>query len=100
MTHKPIPVIRKRLYQLADELGVDELRQLADATYRKPPVRKAPSSRSGKLSVEQMDQIDHLAVTFPHMAMREIGRRIGADQGRVSEYLTGKVKRPQLELTT
>ena len=97
---RPIPEIRKRLYELAEEHGLDELRSLADATYRKKPTRVAPRTAKAKLTVEQMDQIDELASTFIHMPMREIAIRVGTDQGRVSEYLAGKVKRPSLELVT
>lgn len=90
--HKPIPVIRKRLYELADELGVEELRELADATYRRPPCRVAPTTAKRKLTEEQKRNIDHLAATFVHMPMRDIAHRVGTDQGRVSEYLSKKAR--------
>lgn len=89
MTHLPIPQIRKRLYELAEQHGLDELRELADASRRKPALRRAPARYTAKLTPEKQENIRYLAQTFPHMAMREIARRVGTDQGRVSETLNG-----------
>lgn len=93
----PIPEIRKRLYQLADEHGLDELRELADASYRKPPLRVTPR-RFAKPTPDQKRQVIELAETFIHMPMREIGRRVGIDQGRVSEILNAEARRKEKAL--
>jgi hypothetical protein len=92
MSHKSIPEIRKRLYELATETGIEELRELADASYRRPPCRVAPTTAKRKLTDEQKRQIDYLAATFIHMPMRDIAHRVGTDQGRVSEYLSKKAR--------
>ena len=87
MTNMKIPAIRKRLHQLADEHGIPELAELAEATRRRLPTRKAPRKLRNALTDQQKGQIDQLAVNFPHMPMRDIAARVGTDQGRVSEYL-------------
>jgi hypothetical protein len=99
-----IPAIRKRLHELADELGCDELRRLAEATRRKPPLRVAPRTSKAVLTDDQKREIERLADTFVHMPMREIAQRTGTDQGRVSEHLNKRARqlqrRPNLELMT
>lgn len=87
-----IPLIRKRLYELADEHGIEELRKLADASYRRAPVRQAPRTAKARLTDEQKRHIDQLADTFIHMPLRDIAQRVGSDQGRVSEYLSRKAR--------
>lgn len=84
---RPIPEIRKRLYELAEEHGIDELRTLADATRRKQPVTRAPKLRSNKLNEHQVQMIEQLRTQFPHMSQHDIAARVGTNQGRVSEYL-------------
>jgi len=82
-----IPAIRKRLHELADEHGIPELAELAEATRRRVPTRVAPRKLRNALNEHQKQMIDQLADTFPHMPMRDIAQRVGTDQGRVSEYL-------------
>lgn len=94
MTHMSIPAIRKRLYELAKETGIDELEKLADASYRKPALRVSPR-RFAKPTEEQKRQVIELAETFIHMPMREIGRRVGIDQGRVSEILNSHARKKE-----
>lgn len=88
MSNLPIPVIRQRLYELAVETGIEELRELADASHRNPSVRKSPR-RLPKLTDEVKAQIHKLANDHPDMPMRDIARATNTDQGRVSEVLNG-----------
>ena len=46
-----IPEVRARLRELAEEHGIEELNELADAMYRRSPAKRAPN-RSPKLTPE------------------------------------------------
>ena len=88
MTHMSIPAIRERLYVLATETGIDELRELADASHRRPAVRRTRRLLP-KLTEEKIAIIKNIAEANPDMPMRDIARATNTDQGRVSEVLNG-----------
>ena len=85
-----IPEIRDRLYELADELDNDELRELADQTYRRSPRRRA-KNKSDKLTPARAAQIRQYARDNPDAHQREIGAEFNMNPGRVSEALDNQV---------
>lgn len=84
-----IPEIRERLHALADELDVAELHQLAEATRRRRPVRKAPV-KSRPVDPAVKVQMRAYAASHPDAQQREIGQTFNLNAGRVSETLAGK----------
>jgi hypothetical protein len=86
---RTIPDIRRRLHELAKELGCPELALLAEETKRRPPVRMAPK-RAFHITEELAAGVREYAVRHPMAHMRAIGQRFKIDQGRVSEILAGK----------
>jgi len=86
---RTIPEIRARLHELADELGVPELAQLAEETKRQYHGRRAPS-RARPIDDSMAMRVRLFARRNPEMPQRDIGRKFGIDGGRVSEILFGK----------
>jgi hypothetical protein len=84
-----LPEIRARLEELADEHNLPELRTLASETRRRYHGRKAPPV-SKPITPSLEHGIRTYAQAFPDMAMHEIARVFGTNQGRVSEILFGK----------
>jgi hypothetical protein len=84
-----IPQIRARLHELADETGIEELAELADATRRRPPLRVA-SVRSRPIDPAVLDAIRAYAVAHPDTHAQEIAEVFNVNHGRVSEALIGK----------
>lgn len=87
---KTIPQIRARMMKLgreAIELG-DELIALAEATRRRPPVKRAPTT-SPSLTPELAAQIRRYALQHPDVPNREIGALFGVDGGRVTDAMRG-----------
>lgn len=84
-----IPEIRARLYELADELDVDELAYLADQTYRKSAKKRAPV-RSPKLTPEMAQEIRDYAAENPNAHQQDIAEKFGVNHGRVSEALNNQ----------
>lgn len=85
-----IPAIRDRLREMADEHGIDELRDLADEMYRKPPKKRAPI-RSPKLTAAMAKKIRDYAAANPDAHQQDIAEKFGVNHGRVSEALDNKV---------
>ena len=86
---RTIPEIRARLHELADELAVPELAQLAEETKRQYHGRRAPS-RARPIDDSMTMRVRLFARRNPEMPQRDIGRKFGIDGGRVSEILFGK----------
>lgn len=84
-----IPEIRARLHELADLHGIPKLHVLADATKRRPPVRKAPAKRRSLTPALEM-LIRAFASAHPTAGYPDIADHFGVNQGRVSEALAGK----------
>jgi len=84
-----IPEIRTRLIELADQTGIDELRELAEATRRRPAVRRSVP-RSRPMTAELRDEIRRHAAGHPRATLAEIAAACGVNPGRVSEALGGK----------
>ena len=84
-----IPEIRRRLHALAEELGLQELAELAEATRRRPPLRKA-SVESNPMTPREAEQIRQFAEAYPSLSQMHIADRFGVNIGRVSEALFGK----------
>lgn len=89
MNRRTIPEIRERLYELAGELGCAELRDLADETKRRPPVKRAPCAARG-ITPALARRVRAYVAAHPRKPNREIGAHFGIDGGRVSEILAGK----------
>lgn len=87
---RSIPEIRERMRELAAELGVDELNQLADEMYRKQPAKRAPV-RSPKLTPELAEEIRQYAASHPDAHQQDIAEKFGVNHGRVSEALNNEV---------
>jgi hypothetical protein len=86
-----IPKIRIRLHEIAEERGIPELAELAEATKRRPPVRKAPTV-SARITPALSDAVRAYCAAFPHLPEHEVSRFFQLNQGRVSEILRGKRK--------
>ena len=85
-----IPALRERLRELADEHGIDELREIADKMYRRSHTRRAPN-KSQPLTPELAEAIRDYKETHPDAHQREIGEAFNVNPGRVSEALEGQV---------
>lgn len=99
------PEIRDELHETATEIQVlltvqrdvtkrtEELAirvaELAEATRRRPPSRRAPP-QSEPMTPERAARIRRYAAMFPHRTEHQIAVRFKVNQGRVSEALNGK----------
>ncbi len=73
---------------LPEELAAD-LERLAEAISRKPRATNAPVA-SAPTTPELRRRIRETAAQHPTMSQHEIAKRLGTNQGRVSETLAGK----------
>lgn len=85
-----IPAVRDRLRELADEHGLEELRDLADQMYRRTARKRAPI-RSPKLTPALAQQIRQYAASNPSAHQQDIAQKFGVNHGRVSEALDHQV---------
>jgi chromosome condensin MukBEF complex kleisin-like MukF subunit len=85
-----IPAVRDRLYELADELDIEELRELADQLWRKSARKRAPI-RSPKLTPEMAEEIRQYAADNPDAHQQDIAEKFGVNHGRISEALDGQI---------
>jgi len=85
-----IPAVRDRLYQLADELDLEELSDLADQMWRKSAKRRA-KTRSPKLTPEMAEKIRQYKAQNPDAHQQDIAEKFGVNHGRVSEALNNLV---------
>lgn len=86
-----LPEIRTRLEYKAIEHGDPELWDLAQAMRRRKPLKIAPVS-SLPVTKEVRVEVKIMRAENPRMALDQIGRAVGVNQGRVSEILRGKRK--------
>lgn len=86
---RTIPEIRDRMIQMADEHGLPELKELAEQTRRRRPIRRAPSRRKNPDNAEA-EHIRAFAASHPRADYQEIASRFGTNIGRISEVLSGK----------
>ena len=86
MAKRTIPQIRARLRELADALQIPELHDLADDTYRNPPVTRA-RRRSVKLTAKLAADIRNYHKKNPKLHQRDIAHKFNVNPGRVSEAL-------------
>ncbi len=82
-----IPEVRNRLRELAEEHDIEELSELANELYRKPPAKKRASVRSPKLTAELAEKIREFAGMNPNAHQQDIAEHFGVNHGRVSEAL-------------
>lgn len=82
-----IPAVRERLRELADEHGIEELRELADQMYRKSASKRA-AVRNPKLTPELAQEIREYAGLNPGAHQQDIAEHFGVNHGRVSEALS------------
>lgn len=87
---RSIPEVRDRLRELADELGIDELHDLADQMYRKSAKRRA-SVRSPKLTPEMAAEIRQYAADHPDAHQQDVAEHFGVNHGRISEALDNQI---------
>lgn len=87
---RTIPEIRTRLREIAEESDMPELNDLADETYRKPPVRRA-AHKSKKLTPALAAEIRMFARENPKMHQQDIATKFGVNHGRVSEAMNYEV---------
>ena len=83
---RSIPEIRARLRELPEELGVEELHDLADETHRNSPVKRA-ANRSAPLTPELAEAIRAYVAKFPKLHQRDVAQRFNVNPGRVSEAM-------------
>ncbi|GAA0468908.1 hypothetical protein GCM10009096_07280 [Parasphingorhabdus litoris] len=83
---RSIPQIRDRLRELADELNLEELHDLADEMYRNSPVKRA-RARSVHLTPELAEEIRVFVRKHPKLHQRDVAQKFNVNPGRVSEAL-------------
>lgn len=90
---RPIPDIRRDMHSLADVLTMKgepeaarKLHELAEATRRRPALKRAKPTRKS-LTSELAKNIRAYALQNSHLSNRVIGERFGVDGGRVSEAM-------------
>lgn len=83
---RSIPEIRSRLREIADELHIEELHDLADETYRNSPVKRA-ANRSAPLTPELAEKIRMFVAKNPKLHQRDVAQHFNVNPGRVSEAL-------------
>jgi hypothetical protein len=84
-----IPEIRARLYVLAVELNCPELKELADATKRRPYLRRAAPTAK-RIGPMDAAMIREYAANHLDESLQSIAEQFGVNQGRVSECLRGE----------
>ena len=84
-----IPEVREELRQMAEQLGIPRLHDLADELLRRPTVRKT-RVKSTKVTVDVETSIRSFARRNPDMSYVEIARYYNVNPGRVSEAIAGK----------
>jgi len=88
---RPIPEIRARLLELAKETGIDELRELAEETRRRSPVRRAPYQRRTKFTEDEQREIRDFVENNPELDYSAVAQRFSTNIGRISEIIAGKL---------
>ena len=83
-----IPEIRDRLVALADEHGIAELRDLAEQTRRRSPLRRV-RSRWPTLTEDQKAAVRAMFHAYPTLGVKDIADRFNTSVGRVSEAIRG-----------
>jgi len=89
MAKRTIPQIRKRLHEIAADLNLPEIAELAEETKRQYHGRRAPV-RALTVDEEIAEQVKAYALANPNAPQREIGQKFQIDGGRVSEILHGR----------
>jgi hypothetical protein len=84
-----IPEIRIRLHEIADERGIPELRELAEATRRRYHGRSARTV-SETVTPELADEVRGFCAANPDIPEHRVCILFNLNQGRVSEILRGK----------
>lgn len=83
-----IPEIRDRLHKLADEHGIAELHDLAEATRRRRPLRRV-AARWPRLTGERQAEVRAMFDQRPDLGVRELADIFRTSIGRVSEAIRG-----------
>lgn len=86
---RTIPQLRKRLRELAEELGQEELSVIADELQRNPAARRAPR-KSNPFTAEMAEQVREFARDHPDWHNQEIADHFGVNPGRVSEAVNNR----------
>jgi len=87
---RSIPEIRARLHELAKELKLDELNDLADELVRNPPVKRG-ETKSQPLTPDLAQQIRDFYAAHPNLHEQDIANHFGVNPGRVSEALNNLI---------
>jgi predicted XRE-type DNA-binding protein len=83
---RSIPEIRVRLRELADQYEIPELHDLANETYRSPPIKRA-ANQSAHLTPQLAEDIRHYVAQNPTLHQRDVAQRFNVNPGRISEAL-------------
>ena len=83
---RTIPEIRERLTEIADEEGINELRELAAEMFRKPPVRRA-TVKSPHLTPKLAEEIRQYEAAHPDEHFSKIAAHFNVNPGRISEAM-------------
>lgn len=89
MAKRTIPQVRDRLREIADELGVEELHELADDMHRNTAVSRA-ARRSATLTSKLASDIRAFKKKNPKLHQRDIAQKFNVNPGRVSEALNNQ----------
>jgi len=87
---RTIPELRARLNELAEEHNLPELAEIADETFRNPPVSRA-KVQSKTLTPELAARIRRYARAHPGTPQDKIGALFKVNPGRVSEALNNLI---------
>ena len=85
-----LPEVAARLRELAEDLGCEELNDLADEIARRhsgqrAPIASAPMTDELRYKIRAMKEANPDSLSMPRL-----GRRLNLNPGRVSETLKGK----------
>jgi hypothetical protein len=86
---RTIPQIRVRLHELANELDIQELHDLAEETKRRAPLRPRVKAKYPMLTQAQQAEIRDYAWANADQGVREISIKFNTSIGRVSEAISG-----------
>lgn len=85
-----IPQIRAEMIELAETLGSDRLRYLADQTWRRPLEKPPAKAKYPCPDEEKAEAIRQYVAANPDAGQETVARIFGTTGGRVSEVLRGK----------
>lgn len=85
--HKSIPEVRKRLKEIADETGIEELKDLADQMHRRNLKGARAPVTSQKMTPELAAEIRDYLRENPHASSQNVADHFNVNPGRITDAL-------------